>query len=139
MGILTSQCEAPPAHRVARGTVKRCRIQQLRCRDAYVLVSRLIGGIEHSAIRCLTKRFLCSRHWCMGSVTSAVAACGQPCLLRGNAHAVAVSREPEDEVGKSCYGGEAGISLHVSLHLEGTVMRQSHLPTTAVRLLVICG
>jgi hypothetical protein len=115
------------ARRVVRATVKRCRKQQLHYRDVWMLVSRLVADDKHSVVRCLTKRFLCSRHWCKGSVTSAVVACGQPCLLRGDAHAVAVSRDDATAMGKLLWWRKQASALHVSLHL-GIVMRQSHLP-----------
>ena len=50
MGILTTLCEALVARRVMRGTVKRCRIQRLHCRDAWMLVSRLVADTECRSI-----------------------------------------------------------------------------------------
>lgn len=46
--------------------------------------------MDIDALECLTRRSLYSHPEYMGSVTFAFVACGQPCLLRRDAHAVAV-------------------------------------------------
>lgn len=75
----------------------------------------------------------------MGSVTSAVAACGQPCLLRADAHAVAaVSRETEDEVGK-LFMVEKQASACTCHGILRYCNETKPSTTTAARLFVICG
>jgi hypothetical protein len=65
-----------------------CRILRRRFRGAYSNVS---GNGEMGASGRLTVRYRDSHRWCRESVTSAFVACvGQPCLLGGSAHAVAV-------------------------------------------------
>jgi hypothetical protein len=97
MGTRSSRDGALVARRGGRGTARRCRRPRRHCRDVCGRVSLVAVDLGVDAMMRLTRRYLCAHRWCTGSGTSAVVACGQPCLLGRHAHAVVVREERAED------------------------------------------